>query len=403
MNSNIHSNKRRVMAFFIIAGLFLFNTSCAAQPVAGISPSPSIQTFTPTPSPESTPTPTVKPTASPVPTPTSTPEPTPSPTPQPVDGLDNSTGAFPHIARTGSTLFYINRKDDPRAGFTLYRMGLDGSKRKFMLTDAQCLKLFKKSKKNAVAVGMMNILYIKDKRIFFLCMTVESISKVNKNTVYILSIDYAMKNLKIEKQLKKPDDQQKFWDWFIANSGETMTKNIALRGFRLPIVQDDWMYYTNDERHPNQTNQERHLYKSQLDGSEEKLLFGSPVDRFIVQGEWVYFEKRDTTGIYRISVNGGTESKIGDVNNTDHIFPGFVVLGDWIYYNEQDEKTKVYSMHKLKIDGSENVMIPTKFSPYSFQIINNQIFYNTIGNANAKGSWNLRVMNLDGTGDRAID
>lgn len=317
------------------------------------------------------------------------------PASQPVDGLDSSTGAFPQIVRSGDALFYIN--GEWNTGLTLYGMRLDGTNRTALLTNQQAFNLFKKLKKKAVRIDPQNILYVKGKRIYFTCMATEIMGDSNKDIMYIMSIDFAMKNLKIERQLMDPDDQNQFWTWYAANSHVFMGTG-KLVGYRPAIAQDGWKYYTKTEVNIYY----KYLYKARSDGSDEILLCNNPVDRFIVQGKWIYLEMVGTLGIYRMSADGGEPTMLGGVNNQDHKFSGFVVHGDWIYYNEQDS-SGLYSLHKLKTDGSENVVIPTMYSPYSFQIINNRIFYNTMRNANAEASWKLRVMNLAGTGDRAID
>ncbi len=400
---------RNAIATATLFGFLVTAAACSSQAgfTATTTPTPDavptvVETKAPTPSPTAEPTLTAEPAAEPVPHPAPSAEPLPAEYSK-LDGSQNNYGTYPNIVETDAGLFYINAASLTEDGNNLYRIDPDGGNRTAILTLEQGTRLYKKTRRNAIVFQPQNVLYVKDGLIYFICQTRERVegSFGQFHGEYICSIDFKGKDLKVVEELVKPGDQQRFDEWRFEHY-ENFFSYYKVQGVSIPIVADGWEFTLEDGK----------IMKRKPNGSAEALVIADPeIYRFTVQNGWIYFEKVNQNGIFRITTDGKGLTRVGDTDNFFHELSGFTVVGDWIFYLGENKETREQSLHRLKTDGSEDVEIVTQLRPYSFQIVNGRLFYNTVaiskrldnGAVMYEVNWNLRVMNLDGTGDRAID
>jgi len=117
----------------------------------------------------------------------------------------------------------------------------------------------------------------------------------------------------------------------------TGRKKLTSTGFVNTIVQDGWIYCTDDEN--------LNIYKISVDGSVIKKLNKEPSININVTNDRIYYNSvNDDLKIYRLTKDGTYKTKVS--NDT----AGYLsVDDDYIYYLNLDDASKIY---KVKTDGT---------------------------------------------------
>jgi hypothetical protein len=318
------------------------------------------------------------------------------------DELTNSLHTIPHVVMADSNLYYINASANPEEKYTLYTMKVDGSRRRPLLTQEQGLKSFRKIKQDTKTFYPRNIQTVKDGRIIFVCDTLEKApGGEDTSEVYVCSVDLAGNDMQVVEDMQlKVSDVSSTLDWYLRNDGGTMS--YMLKGYMPPIIKDGWRYNLDEKEQ---------LVREKPDGTDRQVLYDKiPVSEFALQDNWIYFTTVHNDCIYRMSIYGESGSPLKDPLDSGRKYHRFRVYGEWIYYLTNVNSIEGFlptAFRRLKTDGSADELIPTKYYLYSFQIIEGQVFYTyevpDKTSPRLDMPYYLRCMNLDGTGDRAID
>ncbi|KNY30098.1 leucine-rich repeat protein [Pseudobacteroides cellulosolvens] len=169
------------------------------------------------------------------------------------------------------------------------------------------------------------------------------------------------------------------------------TGYVRCRGFN---VVGDWIYYISDER-PGYDR----IMKMKTDGSEQKEIFKTAYDNIYtinVVGDWIYFSYY--TGNYpyykyisKVKTDGSDKPQFV-AENTSYAFN---VVGDWVYYSSYSSTDEIFTLHKIKTDGTSHLNVTTdQLNCYEancgFNVVGDFIYY---GNANG-----LYKIKTDGSG-----
>lgn len=140
----------------------------------------------------------------------------------------------------------------------------------------------------------------------------------------------------------------------------TDRKKLTSKGFINTIVQDDWIYCTDDE--------ELNIYKISLDGSIIKKLNSEASLNLNITDDRIYYNNLDDSlKIYRISKDGTGKTKV--LNDT----AGYInVVEDTIYYLNLDDQAKIY---KVKTDGTGKTKVYNIPSGYLNLADNGRLYF----------------------------
>ena len=144
------------------------------------------------------------------------------------------------------------------------------------------------------------------------------------------------------------------------NLDGTGRKKLTSSGFINTIVQDDWIYCTDD----NALN----IYKISLDGSVVKKLNSESSINLNVTNDRIYYNNVDDgLKIYRISKDGTGKTKV--LNDT----AGYIsVAGDYIYYLNLDDSANIY---KVKTDGTGKTKVYNNTCGYLNLADNGRLYF----------------------------
>lgn len=162
------------------------------------------------------------------------------------------------------------------------------------------------------------------------------------------------------------------------------------------VIQDDAIYFLNDDNNIGRIDSEGENYKLILDFEGENHL------GFQVVGDWIYYALK-TGEIYKVTTDGQDKTKLATIAafngnfaaSEDWIFyvddadiyrmqtdgseiaplatqqELFDVVDDWVYYGEVNDKNEQETIYQMKSDGSEAV----KLTNSSFSMIDDEWVY----------------------------
>ena len=150
------------------------------------------------------------------------------------------------------------------------------------------------------------------------------------------------------------------------NLDGTGRKKLTSKGFINTIVQDDWIYCTDDENF--------NIYKISLDGSVIKKLNNDVSINLNVTDDRIYYNNvDDSLKIYRILKDGTGKTKV--LNDT----AGYIsVSDDYIYYLNLDDYACIY---KVRPDGTGRTKVYNNSCGYLNLADNGRLYFLDI-NAN---------------------
>lgn len=140
-------------------------------------------------------------------------------------------------------------------------------------------------------------------------------------------------------------------------------------------------------------NDKGSLYRMNMDGTEFEKLYDDTSSYINIYNDYIYYKKFNTGdnedmlfsrtfyGICRMGVNGSKSEVIHQ-----GMIDSMVLLGNYIYYKYYDN-TDLYSLHKVKIDGEEDIKISDE--DYAPMAISGQKIYFT----NVVDNHNLMMLN----------
>jgi hypothetical protein len=140
----------------------------------------------------------------------------------------------------------------------------------------------------------------------------------------------------------------------------TERKKLTSTGFINTIVQDGWIYCTDDEK--------LNIYKISLDGSAVKKLNSEASLNLNITDDRIYYTNADDSlKIYRITKDGAYKTKV--LNDA----VGYIsVEDDTIYYLNLDDEAKVY---KVKTDGTGKTKLYDNPSGYLNLADNGRLYF----------------------------
>ena len=118
-------------------------------------------------------------------------------------------------------------------------------------------------------------------------------------------------------------------------------------------VYDGWMYYCSSGG----------IYKVRVDGTENKCISSIESTNINILGDWIFYNNpNDNNKIYRMNIDGGENTKIGDVSDVADIN----LAGEWIIYNQwlRDQTGGFLycsNTYMMKLDGTDNKIIGTDY------------------------------------------
>lgn len=181
--------------------------------------------------------------------------------------------------------------------------------------------------------------------------TGEEITKISDDSVYFINI------FKGYIYYTNSSDNNSIYK---VNLDGTGRKKLTSTGFINTIVQDDWIYCTDDE--------ELNIYKISLDGSVVKKLNSEASLNLNITDDRIYYTNLDDSlKIYRITKDGAYKTKV--LNDA----VGYTsVEDDTIYYLNLDDEAKIY---KVKTDGTGKTKIYDKLSGYLNLADNGRLYF----------------------------
>lgn len=109
------------------------------------------------------------------------------------------------------------------------------------------------------------------------------------------------------------------------------------------------------------------LYRSNIDGSNEKKIYSGEIHRLNVLDGWIYFGNSSKNGtLCKIKTDGSSMTQIGDDETVSEV----TVVGDWIYYGISYKQ----ELYKIKIDGTNKTKI-CDFEPAYMNIDDGWIYF----------------------------
>ena len=172
------------------------------------------------------------------------------------------------------------------------------------------------------------------------------------------------------------------------SDGEVGNTNGNLYNNGLFCEYDGDVYFSN----PYDNNS---LYKMNMDGTEFEKIHNDNVSYINICNDYIYYKKfnyikgeknpfsRALYGISRLKVGG---SGIKTIHNGK--IDCMTLCGNYIYYRYYDDET-LFSLRKVKIDGSEDVFISKEdYAPIA--VYNKEIYF-----TNVKNNHNLLALNTD--------
>jgi len=131
--------------------------------------------------------------------------------------------------------------------------------------------------------------------------------------------------------------------------------------FGIATIQDDWIYYVND-------NDSNKIYKIRSDGTGRQKLNEDDSLYLNVIGSWLYYSnEKDGNKIYKIRTDGTGRQKVNNDCSSE-----LNVIGDWIYYVcKIDDNNKIYKIHT---DGTGRMKVCSDFSS-ALNVVGDWIYY----------------------------
>lgn len=139
-------------------------------------------------------------------------------------------------------------------------------------------------------------------------------------------------------------------------------------------VEDNYLYFTKAG--------DKKIGKITTDGENEEYISGCEGDILYVLNSWIYYKDVDGN-TYKVKTDGTLKAKTADIPYNS------IINGNTIYYVSPGED-KLYQLHKVNIDGTEDIAL-NAYKIGNFSIINNWIYYRYTSNGS------LHRMKLDGT------
>lgn len=111
------------------------------------------------------------------------------------------------------------------------------------------------------------------------------------------------------------------------------------------IIKDDWIYYIDTT--PGNDSGYNRLFRMNIGGNDKQMLNERKVYIFNVDNNYLYFSDQDEQYIYRTSLEGGSEERLGD-SKASYL----AVAGDFIYYLDPTDYAN--TIWRMKKDGTDN-------------------------------------------------
>ncbi|MCL2643118.1 MAG: DUF5050 domain-containing protein [Candidatus Bathyarchaeota archaeon] len=130
------------------------------------------------------------------------------------------------------------------------------------------------------------------------------------------------------------------------------------------------------------------LYKTDLEGQNERLLANNIIEFSICDG-WIYYSNRDDgASLYKMDLTGTNIAKLND-----HYSLFINVVGEYVYYADYTDSQKLY---RIKIDGT-NKSILSQEACWNINIQNEYLYYR-----NQSQGGRIYRMKLDGSENMVI-
>lgn len=110
-------------------------------------------------------------------------------------------------------------------------------------------------------------------------------------------------------------------------------------------ISNKWIFFTE----LNEDGVFDSISRMKLDGSERQDIYDGLVRKMEVSGEWIYFVNERDQSLYRMKTDGSDLQTV--VETPAGYFGSFDIKDEWIYF------TRSASLHKVKIDGTEQEML----------------------------------------------
>ncbi len=147
----------------------------------------------------------------------------------------------------------------------------------------------------------------------------------------------------------------------VSTDGKVVIKLVNGNGNFLNVV-GDWIYYSNSIL-------DNELYRLKIDGSSAIKISDDKCAWINVSGDWVYYSNVSDEGkLYKVKTDGSEKLKL-----SDYPIALLNVNEDWAYY--QGYSNKVYTLEKLKLDGSANKMVFKKEFAISLNVVDDWVYY----------------------------
>jgi len=147
-------------------------------------------------------------------------------------------------------------------------------------------------------------------------------------------------------------------------------------------VAGGWIYYTAAYS-KGEPECAYWIFRMRMDGKEKELIIKESTTDSVVDGDWIYYTKRENDGIHKMRINGTEKCQI----NSDHSHD-LCVLGEWIYYKNISDGRKLY---KIRKDGSNKQKLNDDACYFGLCAEGDWVYYVD------EGKWNIYKIRTDGT------
>jgi len=154
------------------------------------------------------------------------------------------------------------------------------------------------------------------------------------------------------------------------------------------IVVGDWIYFNEIQPDGNWA-----LYKIRTVGID-KILIDANCTLEKVEGDWVYY-KAMYDGLHKIRTDGSERTRLSALPSS--ALTTKQIHGDWIYYIVVDNNFVYSGLARVRIDGTEDMLITTD-RVFDFIVDDDWIYYSNVFDNRA-----LYRIRTDGTGNMKLD